>query len=205
MLADRYSFALKSGTRLRVCLEGDEGHAKGDLLWRLSSQGYGVFQLPFVPWLSERVEDWRNDEQQLSHWSRIWQAEWLEAARKCDSGRPGLLFVARSPLTSALELARRKLSNDIVIPSEEFVVVQLNADSIQVQRRVAEKTFNEPDSKASRIRRQLHSAAALPEWFRPHASVNSTSGKQGTAALLKLVGVQAPSFPSATRVNQSGT
>ena len=118
--------------------------------------------------------------------------------RAADTGRPGLCFAARSPLTSALELMRRGAS-DVELPKipEDFVVVQLETENIQLQRRVAEKTFNEPESRESKMRLALRCSAPLPKEFRSHASINSTSSKQGTAALLKLVGVQAPTFPPA--------
>jgi hypothetical protein len=194
-LSEQYARCLRDGKRLRVCLEADEGHAKADLLWRLSNQGYGVFQLPFVPWLlsSQHTSVTGTKLQQLS---KLWQADWMAGALHADSGRPGLLFVARSPWTSALELSRR-FGETVLLPElpDSFVVVKLEADSIQVQRRVAEKTFNEPESVASKLRNELRTFAPLPTSFQPHASINSTSGKQGTAALLKLVGVQAPSFP----------
>jgi hypothetical protein len=199
-LQDKYASCLQSGKRLRVCLEGDTGHAKAEMLWRLSSQGYGVFQLPFVPWLRSRLAGQELTLADLPSLSNEWQNEWLGGVCSVhDEGRPGLLFVSRSPWTSSLELARRGLSHsgDVALPPDS-AVVWVNADEIQVQRRVEEKTFNDPESVESVLRRKLLSwvVASPPTGAEEQPRINSTSAKQGTAALLALVGVQKPVFPT---------
>ncbi len=204
-LARRMEQARHSGKRLRVCLEGDTGTSKHEVLRRLSSQGYAVSQLPFVPWLLEAGARSDLSDSELVRHSRLWQEAWhsqVDRDAAATEGRPGLLFIARSPLTSAVELAARGLGPPLVAGaaaelSEEWAVVALETDSIQAQRRVAEKTFNEPSSPSSLLRLRL-AQQATAAWKGAHAVVNSTSSKQAVAALLKLVGVQQPSFPRFT-------
>lgn len=204
----QYDAALAAGSRLVVFLEGDVGHGKGDVLWRVASQGYATAQLPFVPWLERRGFSSLQDPADVLQASREWQIDFDRLVRDAvgsTSGRPGLLFAARSPLTSALELERRGLapaaaSRAVQLPSYAHVVLALVADPLVVERRVAEKVFNEPQSRASLLRNRLRELVrpAHDVSFRSDGAINTTSTKQGTAALLALVGIAPPVFPPRT-------
>ncbi len=200
-LAERYERARESGQRLRVCLEGDSGHGKGEMLARLSGQGYAVSQLPFVPWLLARGADAAAlTDGELARLSREWQAAWharVEEDAASAAGRPGLLFVSRSPITASVELARRGLGHKAE-PSDEpplWAVVALDAELTQVERRMAGKTFAQPDGAEARLRERLARPAG-PSPLSARLRVDSTSAKQAVAALLALAGVPAPAFPA---------
>lgn len=209
----RYEEALRTGKKLAICLEGDAGTAKGQVLWRLQSQGYQTIALPFVNWLEREkvsVEQLRGAPDVLVRYSEKWQEELDEliiAALKPGlssegngnkNWRPGLLFVARSPVASSRELKRRGLvSQRAPRTLAQAITVGLHADSIMIARRVAEKTFNDPLSNASKLHAYLREShekqqvvlERLPE------SLDSTSSKQCVANLLTYVGVRIPTFP----------
>jgi hypothetical protein len=201
-LAARYLQALESGTRLRVCLEGDSGHGKGEMLARLGGQGYATSQLPFVPWLVSRgVASSSLTDEELARLSREWQAAWharVEQDAAAKTGRAGLLFVSRSPATSSVELARRGLGSKPPPPDDDglWVAIALDADETQVQRRMAGKTFDSPESAEARLRERLARPAG-PSPLSARLRVDSTSAKQAVAALLCLAGVPEPVFPPA--------
>lgn len=204
-LAARYRAAVAGGSRLVVQLEGDSGHGKADMLWRLAKQGYATFALPFVPWLLAtdtgqallRTGAWELLVEASWAWQRAWHLGVQEALRTTP-GRPGLLVVGRSHTTSWWELSRRGLITEPPPrPMEgDAVLIHLDTDPLLVARRNSEKLFNEPQSDASRLRRGLEGPVRPDEALGGgQGRVNTTSTKQGTAALLALLGVPAPTFP----------
>ena len=202
ILKAAYEKALADGERLVVCLEGvGSGMGKKDLLWRLEKQGYLTYGLSFVDFMVARKFDSLTAKASL-----MWQKEFntgLMNAMQSSEKRPGLLFTAQSPYSSFLELSRRNISYEKqkMQISKNLCLVQLEADDIVVQRRQAEKTFNEPESAESKLRNHLADDFQFSDvGIKYDDAINSTSTKQGVASLLKLVGVEfdfvAPSRPN---------
>lgn len=213
-----YENAMEKGQRIAICLEGDVGTAKGQVLWRLQSQGYQTVALPFVDWLQRErvaVDQLKESADLLVRCSEKWQDELdslIVAAtmarppqRHGDGDkdwRPGLLFVSRSPLTSSRELKRRGLvSHRVPQTLDHVVTLGVHADSIMIARRAAEKTFNDPTSEASKLRLYL-SECSKSEVGKLAESIDSTSSKQCVANLLTFVGVKMPTFPPRTKKEQ---
>jgi hypothetical protein len=198
ILKAAYNKALTQGERLVVCLEGEVGSGKRDMLWRLQKQGYLTYGLPFVEFMvGRRLESLTADAS--LRWQKEFNTGMMEAMQSKEK-RPGLLFTSQSPFSSFLELSRRGIRYDKqkMQISKNLCLIQLEADSIVVQRRRAEKTFNEPDSAESRLRNHLANDFEICEvGIKYDDSINSTSTKQGVASLLKLVGVEFDFVPPA--------
>lgn len=180
----------EDGGRFVVFLEAGEGAGRTEILRRLSKQHYETFALNFVDWMV------RHDYAELTAeraWK--WQLEFCHGvlSRMQEPNAKGFLFVKGSPFSSALNLSRRGIAFEprkLQIP-QHFCVLNLECDPIQAARRNAEKTFDEPTSRASKLREHLREGMDVQGGsigLKYDDTLNSTSTKQCTAALLKLIG-----------------
>lgn len=227
-----YNLALERKERAFVFLDGDVGLGKGDLIWRLSSQGYATFSHPFLPWLmKQRRQEQSNDDasswakKNLPRLSRQWQHDFSSSLLKFNvqEGRPGFLFVAQSPISSLLQLARRldldfrpDLQNvsSMWLPRLQrlpALFFSLHADEIVIQRRAAHKLYlAASDTEEMAVRNALNEMVergaedAVPllkscfgsssEGLFVSDTLNTTSTKQAVANILTRVGVAKPTF-----------